>query len=50
MNKTAKNCICEVAVGYAYGAGKDIENIKNSADLKMYENKQKNKKSSIINS
>ena len=50
MNETAKNCICEVAVGYASGYGKDIENIKNMADYKMYENKQRNKKSRIINS
>ena len=50
MNNTAKNCICEVAVGYACGTGKDIENIKNMADYKMYENKQRNKKSRIINS
>ena len=50
MNETAKNCICEVAVGYASGSGKDIENVKNMADYRMYENKQRNKKSKIINS
>lgn len=48
INSKNEDCICEVAVGYAYGKGKDIETIIEQADKKMYEDKKNKNKSRVI--